>query len=153
MTKLKLLAKTQKRKNKPTLVSLVLLIVVFLSGCTHSFVIINEEKISVEIADTPEEMALGLMHRDSLCEDCGMIFLFQDEAKHSFWMKNTLIPLDIIFINKDMIIADILPAEPCATEECDTYTPREEALYVLEINKGFSEKKGIVIGQKISFYL
>jgi uncharacterized protein len=60
-----------------------------------------------------------------------------------------LIPLDMIFISKDFTVVDIIEADPCVKDPCPTYTPEEEALYVLEVNKGFNTAKGIVIGDTV----
>jgi uncharacterized protein len=122
----------------------------FLSACASSHVIINGEKIIVEIADSPEERSQGLMFREDLCANCGMFFIFEQEGMHGFWMKNTLIPLDIMFINGELIIVDIISADPCIAEDCDTYVPRAQALYVLELNKGHAEEHNFDIGDQVS---
>jgi len=108
----------------------------------------------VEYADTEEERARGLMWRDTLNDDEGMLFLYNEETKPSFWMKNTLIPLDMVFIGSDLIIKHIAhEAEPCkATEKkCAFYKPDEAVQYVLEINGGQSELKGFKEGDSVSF--
>ncbi|MBW3013234.1 DUF192 domain-containing protein [Candidatus Woesearchaeota archaeon] len=121
---------------------------IFLIGCTtKAYVEIDGELIEVEIVDTPLERKEGLMHRESLCISCGMLFIMDKEAKHSFWMKNTLIPLDMVFINSDLVIVDVLHAEPCKEDPCVHYTPKEDALYVLETNvMKFDES---LIGKKV----
>ena len=110
------------------------------------YVEINGEKIFVEVAKTMEKRLQGLANRDELCENCGMIFVFEKEWFHSFWMKNTKIPLDIIFINSDLEVVDILQAEPCQEERCKSYIPKEKALYVLEVNKGMFNET--IVGKK-----
>ena len=145
-----------KRRSRPILVSASLLVVFlfFLGGCTRqSYVDISGEKIIVEIADTPEERGQGLMFRESLCEDCGMLFVFEEEGLYSFWMKNTLIPLDMIFIDADGVIVTILSAEPCVEEPCESYTPIDDAKYVLEVNKDYSLKNAVQEGDTVAFYL
>jgi uncharacterized membrane protein (UPF0127 family) len=79
-----------------------------------------------------------------------MLFVFEKEDIYTFWMKNTLIPLDILRINNNKEIVDIQEATPCISKKCETYTPQNEATYVLEINKGLCKKRGINTGQKIS---
>ena len=131
------------------LLIIVLLIVFSFSG--DSYVEVNSERIEVEIADSPEERGKGLMFREELCDDCGMLFVFDEPRKQSFWMKDTLIELDIIFINSDLEVIHVAHAFPCKGEVCTTYSPNEEALYVLEVNHGrFSES---LIGKKIKLNL
>lgn len=109
----------------------------------------QEIQIHVEIADEWPEMEKGLMYRESLPEDEGMLFIFPQSGVYPFWMKNTLIPLDAIYISADGTIVDILQMEPCIADPCPNYTPGAEALYVLEVNKGFSERHGIEIGNRM----
>ena len=101
---------------------------------------------SVEIADTPGERAQGLMYRDSLDDDKGMLFVFENSGVYSFWMKNTLIPLDMIWLDENFKVVHIETATPCVTETCISYNPMVEAKYVLEINSGMAEREGIGVG-------
>ena len=102
--------------------------------------------VFVELADTPEERAKGLMHREVLEENRGMLFIFEREDKHSFWMKNTLIPLDMVFIDDDYYIVDVLSADPCDMDPCPHYIPKAKAKYVLEVNQNRFEK---IIGKNV----
>jgi uncharacterized protein len=111
------------------------------------YIIIEGKKIIIEIAKTPSERTKGLMYRESLEENKGMLFIFEKEDYHPFWMKNTLIPLDIIFIDKESIIIDLIKAYPCKEENCPLYTPKKKAQYVVEVNKDTFEKE--IIGKKI----
>jgi len=111
-----------------------------------SYVDVGGKKFNVEIADSVEEREKGLMFRDSLCDDCGMFFIFESEGKHGFWMKNVLMPLDIIYINEEMVVVDVLNVEPCG-DVCEVFYPKEEALYVLEVNKGNFDEN--LIGEKV----
>ena len=86
------------------------------------------------------------MFRESLDKDKGMLFVYDKESKQSFWMENTLIPLDIIWINKDNKIVYIVTAESCKKDPCEIYSSDEEALYVLEINAGLTNDYNIKIG-------
>lgn len=107
-------------------------------------------EILVEIADTPAERETGLMQRDSLAEDAGMLFIFDDEEVVGFWMKDTLIPLDIIFISKDWNIVNIRrSAQPCRAEPCESYFSDAPVRYVLEVNAGFAEQHAIEPGDSI----
>ena len=128
-------------------------LVIFLIGCVQqqtNEVTIGTTVISVEVANTFEERQQGLMFRESLAENKGMFFVFDTVGKHSFWMKNTLIPLDMIFISEDLIIVDILQAEPCVGDPCKRYTPRAEVKYVLEVNKGYASTHNIQRGDRVT---
>ncbi|MCX7959168.1 MAG: DUF192 domain-containing protein [Deltaproteobacteria bacterium] len=104
---------------------------------------------SVEVASTDEERQKGLMFRKSLPEDAGMLFIFRNDAMHSFWMKNTYIPLDMIFIGSDMNVAGVFRnAVPLSEESISIDRPSR---YVLEINAGLSEKYGIDENSKAVF--
>lgn len=117
----------------------LILLIFFLGACNFNkkefdYVEIVGEKIKIETAKTSAEKQKGLMFRESLCDNCGMLFVFEEEERHSFWMKNTLIPLDIIFINAKLNVVDIKRAIPCEEYPCQLYTSKEKALYVLETN-------------------
>ncbi len=105
--------------------------------------------VDAEIADNPFKMMKGLMGRSSLDENAGMLFVFQSEAIQTFWMLNTTIPLDALFIKENGSVAEIIQMEPCGLNvtKCKTYAPNETARYVLEVNKGFSQRHGIIAGK------
>ena len=106
--------------------------------------------VYVEIANDPTEQSRGLMFRKSMEWNNGMFFVFDEDRKLSFWMKDTYIPLDMIFINKEFKIIDIKEnAKPCLEMTCPNYSPKEPAKYVLEVNAGFAQKNKIKIGDKI----
>ncbi len=96
---------------------------------------------NVEIARTDEERARGLMFRKSLPEDRGMLFIFENERDHHFWMKNTYIPLDMIFINSNLEVVGIF--ENATPMSLDSISIGKSSRYVLEINGGLSGKFGI----------
>ena len=106
-------------------------------------------KINVEIADDSNKMEKGLMFREKLNENEGMLFVFDDESYQAFWMKNTLIHLDMIFIDKNFEIIDIKHAVPCKAEPCAIYRSAKPARYVLEVNGGFAAKNDIKTGDKL----
>lgn len=107
---------------------------------------------NVELAIKPEQRRQGLMFRDHLDLDKGMLFVFKDEARYSFWMKNTLIPLDIIWINRNKEIVFISHStQPCEKDPCPSIIPTQKAKYVLEINQGISKKIDLKVGDKIDF--
>lgn len=108
----------------------------------------------VELAETAEEKSKGLMFREELAKDHGMLFVFTEETKSSFWMKNTLIPLDIIWLNKDKEVVFISRNnQPCLPEECFSINPGVAAKYVLELNAGTVAAIGLVVGDKANFNL
>ncbi|MFP4567337.1 MAG: DUF192 domain-containing protein [Candidatus Woesearchaeota archaeon] len=114
---------------------------------------INTDSWKIDLAQTEQEQRQGLMNIESMPENKGMLFIFEDEKKQAFWMKNTLIPLDIIWINSNYEIIHIETAEPCTSEPCKIYTPTENAKYVLEINAGLTEQKNIELGMKTKLEL
>ena len=104
-------------------------------------------RISVEIADTPQEQEIGLMNRTSLPEDSGMLFVFGSDQRWTFWMSDTLIPLDMIFIADNLTIVDIRAnATPMST---DHIVPSGSCRYVLEVNGGLCEDDGIEVGDHV----
>jgi uncharacterized protein len=109
----------------------------------------RELTFQVEVADTPAKRELGLQYRRDLAMDHGMIFLFPAESQLSFWMKNTPIPLDMIFINKDRkIIGIVEQAVPFST---DSRSVPGASQFVLEINGGLSKRHGIKAGDSVRF--
>lgn len=104
------------------------------------------------VADTEELRANGLMYVSKLDPDHGMLFVFEDEQPLSFWMKNTLIPLAIAFINKDGKVVDLQEMSPqssMAEASVPTYHSRARALFALEMNKGWFSKNGIKVGARL----
>lgn len=106
-------------------------------------VCVSDRCFQIEIADEDAERKQGLMYRESLPSQNGMLFVFEQENLHSFWMKNTRIPLDMIRIDSDGKVIDIQTAEPCTYDPCQTYVPSWAGRYVLEINAGLSDLVGI----------
>ena len=138
---------------------LAIFLLIFLIGCAKNFdenykqVYIDNGKelikINVEIADDEQEQIKGLMFREKLNEWGGMLFIFEYEQEQSFWMKNTLIPLDMIFIDEDFKIVDIKNAVPCKEDPCALYKSLKPAKYVLEVNRNFTAKNNIKIDDKL----
>lgn len=143
--------------NKKLLLPLILAVVSFIiiimlslnSSTKKSYISVGGKQVFVEYARTPSQHAKGLMHRESLDENSGMLFVFSQETFYPFWMKNTLIPLDIIWINSNMKIVDIKTAQPCTTPQCPTYVPNDIAKYVLEVNGDWAQKNNIKIGDTV----
>jgi len=106
--------------------------------------------VNTEIADSIIKHQVGLMNRTELGQDAGMLFIFSGESPRTFWMKNTLIPLDMIFVDSKLRVVNITKnAKPCNTIACELYPSGVPAMYVVEVNGGFADKKGIKIGDKI----
>jgi len=122
----------------------------FLTGCEFFAekeglreVRIGTQTFLVEIADSREEWSRGLMFREKLEPNHGMLFVFDEEGLHPFWMKNTLIPLDVIWISGDGKVIDKQTVSPCIEDPCPVYSPENKAKYALEVNAGeFEGKKG-----------
>ncbi len=117
-------------------------------------IMIGQKKISVEIAKTPEQHQYGLMNRNSLATDHGMLFIFDTEQTLSFWMKNTYIDLAIAYIDKNKKIVDI--QEMKATNqmmvgEPPSYPSKKPAQYALEMSAGWFSKNKVTKGQKFRF--
>ncbi|MFO7527023.1 MAG: DUF192 domain-containing protein [Ignavibacteriaceae bacterium] len=106
-------------------------------------------KIDIEIADNEYKRQLGLMNRKSMEENQGMLFIFNEERLRSFWMLNTLISLDIIFINKDKRIVTIHKYTTPLSQQ--SYPSTDSSIYVVEVVGGFCDKYNIIEGDKISW--
>jgi uncharacterized membrane protein (UPF0127 family) len=105
--------------------------------------------IDIEVVRQEQQIMQGLMYRPQMAENRGMLFIFPGEEERSFWMKNTYIPLDIIFVDANRKIVTIQDnTQPLSTESIPSYKP---AKYVVEVNAGFAEKYGIKEGNLISF--
>ncbi|HUS16351.1 MAG TPA: DUF192 domain-containing protein [Chloroflexia bacterium] len=102
-------------------------------------------RLYVEIADTPDKQETGLMHRTSMAEDQGMLFVFAGETTTPFWMKDTLLPLSIAFIKADGRIVDI---QDMQAQDLSLHTPAEPYSYALEMNLGYFARHGIVTGDR-----
>ena len=101
---------------------------------------------------TAAERSRGLMNRDALAKDRGMLFVFPEEGLHRFWMKNTRIELDIIFIAADRRVVSISRrAQPCRKEPCDLYSPAGNVAYALEIAGGLAATYGFAAGDLVEF--
>jgi hypothetical protein len=111
--------------------------------------------LRVELADTPDERSTGLMHRTSLPDDAGMLFIYEAPRIPSFWMKNTLIPLDMIWIGADKRIveidADVQPEPGVADSALRRYGPTVPVSYVLELNAGAAARLGLAPGSLLAF--
>ena len=134
------------------LVIMMIFIIIFLSYNQEKTEVCFEENcFLVELAKTDVEKERGLMFKKSLENNRGMLFIFNEEGRYNFWMKNTLITLDIIWINSEKEVVYIEhSAEPCS-ETCESIIPRVNAQFVLEINGGVAKKLNINIGDRARF--
>ena len=106
----------------------------------------------LELARTPEEQAQGLMFRESLPEKTGMLFLFGDKGVHRFWMKNTMIPLDMVWMDSEGKVLFVSADTPaCKADPCPSYGPESPAASVLEIAGGKAAKEKITVGSVLRF--
>ena len=110
--------------------------------------------VTAELAATDEERARGLMFRDNVLPGQGMLFVFEEEGLHSFWMKNTLVSLDMLWLGSDKKIIHIAKSvPPCAAEPCPTYGPETPALFVLELKAGQADALGLKLQDRLEFVL
>jgi uncharacterized protein len=107
----------------------------------------------LQVARTSQARARGLMGRASLPEDGGMVFLFDDETRAAFWMKDTLIPLSILFWQGDGRIIDILDMSPCRADPCPVYRASAPYVGAIEMNRGAFERLGVEVGDTLEYRL
>jgi len=113
-------------------------------------------ELKLEKADTPEERRVGLMNRTSIENGTGMMFIWRSSSERNFWMKNTYVPLDMIFVTAEKTIRTIKEANPqpnVSEEDLKTYSSEGPVRYVIEANQNFTDKFGISEGDRVSFNL
>jgi uncharacterized membrane protein (UPF0127 family) len=134
--------------------ALVLTILLTASACASEPRVVlhtagGDVAVTVEVAATPAQQSLGLMYRKDLGANAGMLFVFDATVEHPFWMKNTVLPLDMIFLGEDRTIVGIVKdAVPFTTTSRTVGVPSR---YVLEVHAGFSEKHGVKTGDQATF--
>ena len=117
-------------------------------------VVLNGERFTVELAETQQKRTLGLMFRDSMPDDHGMLFIFPAESLRSFHMKNTRIPLDILYFDEDLKLVSVAEdTQPCRTRRCPAYPSDGPAKYVLELNAGKAAELGLRPGDTLQLRL
>ena len=108
--------------------------------------------VRAEVAADSETRAQGLMYRDHLRPGTGMLFFFPEDGEYPFWMKNTRIVLDMIWIDSNKVIASIAhDVQPCQVENCPSYPPNARARYVLEVSGGVARAHGLKVGDVLRF--
>jgi hypothetical protein len=129
--------------------------VLICSSCVarEPYVVLKGQHFTVELAETSEKQALGLMFRDSMADDHGMLFLFPSEARRSFWMKNTRIPLDILYFDANLELVSVVTAQPCRSARCPSYPSEGAAQYVLELNAGKADELGVLPGDVLDLHI
>lgn len=109
-------------------------------------------EITLELAITPDELAQGLMFRPHLPDDRGMLLIFAEERLPSIWMMNTLVALDLIYLDNSGTIVDLIAnAQPCPGEPCPRFVPKRPARAVLEVPAGSIARHGLNVGQPLDF--
>ncbi|MEO6323668.1 MAG: DUF192 domain-containing protein [Thermoanaerobaculia bacterium] len=108
--------------------------------------------VTVEVARTDQEKSQGLMFRESMPQEAGMVFLFEGLEIRPFWMKDCHFPLDMIYTRKDGTIVDVLKdVPPCRADPCPSYPPKGKADTVVEVNAGFAAKNGALPGARLVY--
>ena len=107
---------------------------------------VKQNVYGLEYANTFELRAQGLMHREEMCESCGMLFNFKQSRRAGMWMKNTLIPLDVAFIRADGKITDIKAMQP---HDLTTTSSSEQVLFAWEMNQGWFARTSIKVGDTV----
>lgn len=142
-----------KRRKFPTLVLLLnATALIALAACVPpgSSVILKDQRFIVEVADDPGERNLGLMFREEMADDEGMLFIFEQESPRAFWMKNTRIPLDILYFNRRLTLVSLYRhVPPCRADPCPNYPSEKPAKYVLELNAGTADRLRVEPGDSL----
>ena len=125
------------------------------NGYRHINVTVNGIELIADIAETDEQRTTGLSVKGSLPENQAMLFVFNTEAQHPFWMKNMKFPIDIIWLNSDKSVVHVEhKLQPCILNIfCQIYKPKNNSLYVLETAAGFAERHGVVEGSTVKFQM
>lgn len=126
---------------------------IFESGdAEKKLIYFKDNSFIVEVAKTKQQQEKGLMFVKSMPSNSGMLFIYQDQAPRAFYMKNTYIPLDIIWMDKDKRVVFIRKnAKPGNPDVYETIHPQEEAMYVLELNAGSTDEIGLRLGDRLEF--
>jgi uncharacterized membrane protein (UPF0127 family) len=115
---------------------------------------INKTKINlVDIADTQEKSYMGLSFRESICANCGMLFSFEEKKEHTFVMRDMMFPLDIIWIDDEIVVKISKNLEPEGHDTKNIYKSDQSVNNVLEVNGGFTDKENIKVGDMVKYNL
>jgi len=140
-----------KNRVLTSVIAMIFAIIFLGTGCAASppAVLLKGKTFTVDLALTPEDQRRGLMFVDDLPDDHGMLFIFPRPAPRSFWMKNTRIPLDILYFDETRSLVSVASARPCVADPCPGYPSRGPAQYVLELNAGTAERLGVAPGDPL----
>lgn len=119
---------------------------------TSAYVIFQDgTRVRVDVAETDEARARGLMFREALAEDEGMLFTFDRSRRYGFWMKNVRMPLDIIWLDeRGHVVWMVQSAPPCEAEPCPMLVPDAKASCVVEVTGGFARRHGVAVGDTVT---
>ena len=136
---------------RTVLLTMLMLLVVVGCRAGEPWVEVGGQRYYVQIADDTQERQHGLMFVDAMPDNEGMLFIFRTMEPRAFWMLNTRIPLDILYLDSELrIVAWSLDTPPCRTRNCPTYPSVRPAQYVLEVNAGEMARLGVEIGDSIT---
>lgn len=125
----------------------------YASSLGNGKICFNDNCFLVELAVNETQWQQGLMGRDFLPESQGMLFIFDQEQEHTMWMKDMSIPLDMVFLDKNLSVVSVAEdVQPCQENYCPLIGTGQKTLYVLEIKAGLAEKEKIKVGQKAEFF-
>jgi uncharacterized membrane protein (UPF0127 family) len=142
-----------------SLAVIILVLSFHLQGCAEKKEFIqlffpSGNQVTAELAITEQEKLLGLMFRDEILSDQGMLFVYEEKGYHSFWMKNVSFPIDIIWLDEEKRIIHIIQSvPPCLAEDCPSYRPEKPAQYVLELKAGKVTEEGLELYDRLDFIL
>ena len=138
----------------PVFIILILSVINLKAGPQFISMFMSDEEFLVEIADTDNKKAIGLMFRKEIPDNFGMLFVYSDEDYRGIWMKNTFVSLDLIFLNSSKEIIEIIyNVPPCKKDPCKTYISKDKAQYVLELKGNRSKSLNLKTGDRIFFIL
>jgi uncharacterized protein len=126
-----------------------------MSANASAYVIFGDgTRLSVEMAETEAARGRGLMFRDALADDAGMLFVFDVPGRYAFWMKHVRVPLDIIWLDDASRVVWIVEnASPCDADPCPIYEPPDEASMVVEVAGGLTRRHGVTVGDAVAIRL
>jgi len=111
-------------------------------------VLFDDKHLTLELADTDPKRQQGLMYRESLCQDCGMVFVYEQPRQVTYWMKDTFMPLDLAYISEDGLVVQVESLTPNSLEG---KTTKQAIKYVVEMNQGWFAENHISVGSRFSF--
>jgi uncharacterized membrane protein (UPF0127 family) len=137
-----------------SLAALVLAVSAWAEAPTVVLTLPSEKTLQVEVLTTDAERQMGLMFRESLPQDRGMLFVFDESDFYGFWMKNCKFAIDIVWLDEKRRVVHMAErVPPCRHDPCPSYQPLQRARYVVEMNAGQARREKVVIGAKVEFKL